>query len=197
MRFSDFWLLKNQILPADPDEAAIADDRSEDPDFRETMKGNIPLKIPGPSGWWDAGVWIKWRGPERFAGDQVQTAVRDSVFAKQFLSNLAFYRMGLKPWQRGFEIGIAHGYFIIGPFVSLGPLRNTPEAATIGLLSGVAVIMTASVGGLLFGTTIRPTIFDRPGDKPAEGFQEMISWHAIGGTGGAAFAHLLLTLYAL
>ena len=33
-------------------------------------------------------------------------------WSKQFLSNLAFYREGLKPWQRGLEIGMAHGYFL-------------------------------------------------------------------------------------
>ena len=38
-----------------------------------------------------------------------------------------------------------------------------------------------SVGGLIFGSTIKPTRFDKPGDKPAAGFIEMINWHAIGG----------------
>merc|ERR1712151_595323 len=136
-------------------------------------------------------------GPEMFAGDTQMTPVTDGLFARQFLDNLAFYREGLKPWQRGLEIGMAHGYFIIGPLVSLGPLRNTPEAATVGMLSGIAVIMIASFGGLLLGTTLKPTLFDKPGDKPAAGFQEVMIWHIIGGTGGAAFAHILLTLFAL
>ena len=42
-----------------------------------------------------------------------------------------------------------------------------------------------SVGGLIFGSTIKPTRFDKPGDKPAAGFIEMINWHAIGGTLGS------------
>jgi hypothetical protein len=37
------------------------------------------------------------------------------------------------------------------------------------------------VGGLIFGSTIKPTRFDKPGDKPAAGSIEMINWHAIGG----------------
>jgi hypothetical protein len=199
MRYSDFAYIKNQVLPQDPEEAALGDYSGmfTEEDFQMMMSGVVPLQIPGPAGFWDAGVKIKWQGPERFAGDQVQTAVRDGLFSKQFLDNLAFYRQGLKPWQRGLEIGMAHGYFLIGPFVSLGPLRNTPEAATVGMLSGMAVIMVVSSGGLLFGTTIKPTLFDKPGDKPAQGFQEMISWHGIGGIGGAAFAHILLTLFAL
>jgi len=198
MRYSDFAYLKNQLLPSDEDEV-IDDlwDYRNNKEFMKTMTGKIPLQIPGPSGWWSAGVDLQWKGPEPFAGDQVQILVRDSGFSKQFLDNLAFYRQGLKPWQRGFEIGLAHGYFIIGPFVSLGPLRNTPEAATIGLLAGVATIYAATIGGLILGTTVKPTIFDKPGQQPGEGYQEMIRWHAIGGTGGAAFAHILLTLFAL
>merc|ERR1712045_548168 len=133
--------------------------------------------------------------PMWIPGDQVQTPVTDGLFAKQFLDNLAFYREGLKPWQRGLEIGMAHGYFIIGPFVNLGPLRNTPEAATVGLMGGCAVIGIVSVGGLLFGATIKPTLFDKEGDAPGSGYQEMINWHAVGGLGGAGFAHLLITVF--
>ncbi|CAK0794007.1 unnamed protein product, partial [Prorocentrum cordatum] len=170
MRFSDFAYIKNQCLPADAGE--VEDPFVTEEDFQLMMSGKLPLQIPGPAGWWDAGFTINFQGPERFSGDQIQTAVRDSAFSQQFLDNLAFYRQGLKPWQRGLEIGMAHGYFIIGPFVSLGPLRNTPEAATVGMLSGIAVIMIASFGGLLLGTTLKPTLFDKPGDKPAAGFQE-------------------------
>merc|ERR1712232_119916 len=126
--------------------------------------------IPAREGtFFNMGATFKWRGPEPFAGDQVRSLIVDGKFAKDFIKAMAFYRDGLKPWQRGIEIGMAHGYFIIGPFVSLGPLRNTPEAATVGLLAGVAVILMASIGGLLFGTTIKPTLFDKPGDKPAAG----------------------------
>merc|ERR1719221_845994 len=165
--------------------------------FKQMCSGAFPMWFPGPSAVIASGAPLQWRGAEPFAGDQIKTIVSDSRFSKQFLANCAFYREGLKPWQRGLEIGMAHGYFIIGPFVSLGPLRNTPEAATVGLLAGVAVILIASIGGLLFGTTMKPTLFDKPGDKPAQGFQEMMAWHAIGGIGGAAFAHILLTLFAL
>merc|ERR1719188_889776 len=163
--------------------------------FRELCSGAFPALFPGPAGVIESGTKLQWRGEEPFAGDQVKTIVSDSRFSKQFIANCAFYREGLKPWQRGLEIGMAHGYFLIGPFVSLGPLRNTPEAATVGLLAGCAIIGLVSVGGLLFGTTIKPTRFDRKGDPPASGFQEMINWHALGGIGGAGFAHALLTVF--
>merc|ERR1719215_957035 len=163
--------------------------------FREMSQGSFPMYFPGPSNIIESGAYLQWRGEEPFAGDQTKTIVSDSRFSKQFIANCAFYREGLKPWQRGLEIGMAHGYFIIGPFVSPGPLRNTPEAATVGMLSGCALIGIVSVGGLLFGTTIKPTLFDKKGDPPASGYQEMINWHALGGLGGAGFAHALLTVF--
>merc|ERR1712013_208471 len=157
-------------------------------------------------GWWD--FWymrinmpeadeffFKFRGAEPFAGDQVRTIVTDGKFGKDFMNNTAFYREGLQNWQRGLEIGMAHGYFLIGPFVSLGPLRNTPEAATVGLLCGIAVVGIVSVGGLIYGTTIKPPRFDKPGDKPGAGFIELVNWHALGGLGGAGFAHALITIF--
>merc|ERR1712203_1043553 len=161
--------------------------------FRE---GAFPMEIPGPGQVWPTGAYMKWRGPEPFAGDQVTTPVSNGLFATQYINAMAFYRDGLKPWQRGLEIGMAHGYFIIGPFLNLGPLRNTPEAATVGLLSGVALILMASMGGLLFGATAKPRYFDEEGDAPASGFGELIRWHALGGIGGAGFAHALLTVFA-
>jgi len=157
--------------------------------------GKVVMQVPVAAGWADTGALIQWKGKEPFAGDLVQTPVTDGRWSKQYIANMAFYREGLKPWQRGIEIGMAHGYFLIGPFVSLGPLRNTPEAATVGLLCGCAIIGIVSTGGLIFGTTMKPTRFDREGDKPAAGFIEMINWHAIGGLGGAGFAHALLTLF--
>merc|ERR1719188_637824 len=160
-----------------------------------SLKGAFPMEFPGPSNVFESGAYLQWRGEEPFAGDQIKTIVSDGRFSKQFIANTAFYREGLKPWQRGLEIGMAHGYFIIGPFVSLGPLRNTPEAATVGLLAGCAVIGIVSVGGLLFGTTLKPTLFDRKGDPAASGFQELINWHALGGIGGAGFAHALITVF--
>jgi len=194
MGWADFWYMRINTPDADDIESAEELD-AQDRFFKEICTGKIPMWVPGPAGIWDTGAVIQWRGPEMFAGDQVQTPVTNGLFATQFVNNLAFYRDGLKPWQRGLEIGMAHGYFIIGPFVSLGPLRNTPEAATVGLLAGCALIGIVSVGGLLFGSTIKPTLFDKEGDAPAAGYQEMINWHALGGIGGAGFAHALITVF--
>lgn len=159
------------------------------------LTGVLPMFIPGPASYINTKAPIQWRGPEHFAGDQCQTPVNAGGFAKQFIKAWAFYRDDLKPWQRGVEIGLAHGYFLIGPFVALGPLRNTPEAATVGLLSGVAVVGIVTTGGLMFSKIIKPTLFDKEGDAEGSGFNEVITWHGIGGIGGAAFAHTLISVF--
>jgi len=195
MGWFDFWYMRIN-MPEAEEFWSGEDDARYEAEWREMCtKGKIPLLVPGPAGLWYTGATIQWRGPEPFAGDQVQTPVTSGLFAKQYVNNMAFYREGLKPWQRGLEIGMAHGYFLIGPFVSLGPLRNTPEAATVGLLCGCAVVGIVSVGGLIFGSTIKPRLFDKEGDTPAAGFIELINWHAVGGIGGAGFAHALITVF--
>mmetsp|Transcript_6970 Transcript_6970/g.22433 ORF Transcript_6970/g.22433 Transcript_6970/m.22433 type:complete len:373 (-) Transcript_6970:92-1210(-) len=194
MGWFDFWYMRVNMPDAE-DFYGGEDMEIAQKEWEEVCTGKIPLFVPGPAGFWYTGATIQWRGKEMFAGDQWQSPLTHSGLATQWVDNLAFYREGLKPWQRGLEIGMAHGYFIIGPFVSLGPLRNTPEAATVGLLAGCAVIGIASVGGLLFGATIKPRFFDKEGDAPAAGYQEMINWHALGGIGGAGFAHALITVF--
>jgi len=186
------WLRQNE-----PDEECFEVGREEhDAMWRKIQKtGELPLQVPGPGNFIGTDVTFKWRGPEPFAGDQIQVPVRALGFSRQFVNNWAFYREGLKPWQRGIEIGMAHGYWLIGPFVFCGPLRDTPEAATVGLLDGCAIIGLVSVGALLFGTVLKPPIFDKEGDKPGAGFIELINWHAVGGLGGAGFAHALLTVF--
>jgi len=195
MGWWDYWYMR--VNMPDADEFYSGEEmEAEYNAFKDMSRtGAVPLFLPGPASFFPTGATVQWRGPEPFAGDQVQSPVTDSLAAKQYINNMAFYREGLKPWQRGLEIGLAHGYFLVGPFTALGPLRNTPEAATVGLLAGIAVVGIVSVGGLIFGQTIKPTRFDKEGDKPAVGFNEMIQWHAAGGIGGAAFAHILLTLF--
>jgi len=180
MGWWDYWYLKVNALEAG--------DFSSGEALEEDLKYQMTVLREGR---WPE-MKTAWRGPEPFAGDQVATPLTARTV---FVDSLAFYREGLQTWQRGLQIGLAHGYFLVGPFTALGPLRNTPEAATVGLLCACAIVGIVSVGGLLFGATVKPTRFDKPGDAPAAGFQEMINWHAVGGLGGAGVAHALLTIF--
>ena len=64
----------------------------------------------------------------------LSTPINDSDLVKAFIGNLPAYREGLSPFMRGLEIGMAHGYFLIGLEIVFGPLRETSHGAN---LSGV------------------------------------------------------------
>lgn len=126
------------------------------------------------------------------------TPVNSSGFSLAFIRNLPAYRKGLSANRRGLEVGMAHGYFIYGPFALLGPLRNTEYADTAGLLSAVGLIailtialsMYASVGvNKPVETLTTPNVPEALGTS--EGWGEFASGFFIGGTGGAFFAYLL------
>ena len=129
-----------------------------------------------------------------FVGN-LATPISTSSFTKSLLSNLPAYRRGLSPLLRGLEIGMAHGYFLIGPFYKLGPLRNTDIALLSGFLStvGLIVILTACLsmyGSVSFGNTQ-----DESKDvlQTSGGWSQFTAGFLVGAVGGSGFAYLLLT----
>ena len=71
--------------------------------------------------------FIKPYNDDPFVG-HLATPITSSAVTRAILQNLPAYRFGLTPLLRGLEIGLAHGYFLMGPFVNLGPLRNSDIA---------------------------------------------------------------------
>ncbi|MEI6328136.1 MAG: photosystem I reaction center subunit XI [Pseudanabaena sp.] len=126
----------------------------------------------------------------------LSTPVSDSAIVKAFIGNLPAYRKGLSPSRRGLEIGMAHGYFIYGPFALLGPLRNTELASLAGLLATVASVVLLTLALSLYGATATKLISSSAVEAPEElgnssGWSEFSSSFLLGGAGGAAFAYFL------
>lgn len=126
------------------------------------------------------------------------TPVNSSGFSIPFIRNLPAYRKGLSANRRGLEIGMAHGYFIYGPFYLLGPLRNTEYASTAGLLAAVGLVAILTIALSMYATVgvSKPTTTLTTPDVPedlgtSEGWGEFANGFFIGGTGGAFFAYLL------
>ncbi|MBC6475413.1 MAG: chlorophyll a/b binding light-harvesting protein [Hormoscilla sp. GM102CHS1] len=74
-------------------------------------------------------IWHAVRVRSRAAGfdmrlGQFVKQVNDSDVTLLFLQNLPIYRRGLSPVFRGLEIGMAHGYFLIGPLVTLNSIED-------------------------------------------------------------------------
>jgi photosystem I subunit XI len=138
--------------------------------------------------------FVKAYNGDPFVG-HLSTPVSDSAFTKAFIGNLPAYRKGLSPLLRGLEVGMAHGYFLVGPWTMLGPLRNTNMAATAGLVGALGLIMIATICLSAHGLVRFQS--DESGSsnelQSAQGWSKFSGGFFIGATGGAFFAYLILT----
>ncbi|MFS8861107.1 photosystem I reaction center protein subunit XI [Synechococcus sp. B60.1] len=118
------------------------------------------------------------------------TPINHAPAVRLFLDWLPINRPRVSPVWRGLEIGMAHGYWLVGPFAKLGPLRGEPIGLLSGFLGacGLILIMTAALS--LYGT-----VSPQRNNGPVQGSQswsELAAGFLIGGMGGAIVAYLLL-----
>jgi photosystem I subunit 11 len=94
--------------------------------------------------------FIKPYNDDPFVG-HLATPITSSALTRGILQNLPAYRSGLTPLLRGLEIGLAHGYFLMGPFVKLGPLRNSDIGLLAGFMSTIGLIIILTLGLTIYG----------------------------------------------
>ncbi|MGF1540042.1 MAG: photosystem I reaction center protein subunit XI [Pleurocapsa sp.] len=139
---------------------------------------------------------FKYIGPyndDPFVG-HLATPISASGFTKAFIGNLPAYRKGVAPILRGLEVGMAHGYFLIGPWIVLGPLRETDTASLGGLISGLAMILIATACLSIYGIVSfqgKPTNSE-DSLQSSEGWSQFAAGFFVGGMGGAFVAHFLM-----
>ena len=131
------------------------------------------------------------------------TPINNSGLVKAYINNLPAYRPGLTPFLRGLEIGMAHGYFLVGPEVVVGPLRETAHGANLsGLITAVYITVSACLGISIFalatfqGDPRGPYNSQsqdrlRPLRRKEDWFQ-LCGGILLGSMGGAIFAYVLL-----
>ncbi|NET05602.1 MAG: photosystem I reaction center protein subunit XI [Symploca sp. SIO2B6] len=143
---------------------------------------------------------IKAFNDDPFVG-HLSTPISDSTLVNIYLNNLPIYRKGISPLLRGLEIGMAHGYFLIGPWTLLGPLRDYPDSANLGaLISGIALILVATAALAAYGI-----VSFQEGSAPAkqnaktpealttaDGWSQFTGGFFVGAMGGAFVAYFLL-----
>ena len=105
--------------------------------------------------------FIKPYNDDPFVG-HLATPITSSAVTRALLKNLPAYRFGLTPLLRGLEIGLAHGYFLIGPFAKLGPLRNSDIALFAGFLSTIGLILILTLGLTIYGIATFKTEKETP-----------------------------------
>jgi photosystem I subunit XI len=125
----------------------------------------------------------------------LSTPITTSNLTRSYLSLLPAYKVGLSPLLRGINIGYVHGYFLLGPFVKLGPLRDSEVAQFVGLVSTISLIIILTACLLIYGY-VRFSENDKE-ENPidflnSKGWQQFTSGFIVGGFGGASVAYLLL-----
>jgi photosystem I subunit XI len=142
------------------------------------------------------------------AGDpqegNLATPINSSKLTRWFINQLPAYRPGISSFQRGLQVGLAHGFWLVGPFVALGPLRKTHIAIVAGLCAAIGVIVIATLALIAYAsssppppiatltTPTPPTDLTRP-----EGWQEFARGFWFGGMASALFAAVLLVIFSL
>lgn len=136
----------------------------------------------------------------------LETPVTSSPLIAWYLSNLPAYRTAVSPLLRGVEVGLAHGFFLVGPFVKTGPLRNTEIAGPAGSLAAAGLVVILSICLTIYGISsfkegepsIAPslTLTGRKKEpdqlQTAEGWAKFTGGFFFGGISGVIWAYFLL-----
>lgn len=135
--------------------------------------------------------FVKPYNDDPFVGN-LSTPITTSSLTRTFLSNLPAYRTGLSPLLRGLEIGMTHGYFLVGPFYKLGPLRNSEVALLAGVFSALGLIIIMSACLAIYGVV---SFNDNENDnqlQSSKGWRQFTSGWLVGAMGGSSFAYILI-----
>ena len=139
-----------------------------------------------------------------FQGDpfvgHLSTPISTSNLTKSYLSLLPAYKKGLSPLLRGINIGFVHGYLLLGPFVELGPLRDSHVSNFIGFVSTISLIIILTTCLLIYGyvTFSQNKNADKPGKidfLTSKGWSQFTSGFIVGGFGGTSVAYALLKVF--
>jgi photosystem I subunit 11 len=129
----------------------------------------------------------------------LSTPITTSSITKTYLSLLPAYKPGLSPLLRGINIGYVHGYFLLGPFVQLGPLRDSQVANFVGFVSTISLIIILTTCLLIYGFVTFKNNDDSDDSATlnwltSKGWSQFTSGFIVGGFGGASIAYVLLKL---
>jgi photosystem II CP43 chlorophyll apoprotein len=135
-------------------------------------------------------------GNNSYMGD-LATPLNTSEISRSWINNLPIYRPGLSAIARGLEIGMAHGYWLLGPFLKLGPLRDTDQALLAGFGSASSTILILSLCVFAYGIVVfqgsRQPVGVLPDNlKTYKGWSLFTSGILVGGLGGIIFACFIL-----
>jgi photosystem I subunit 11 len=128
----------------------------------------------------------------------LSTPITTSNITKAYLSLLPAYKEGLSPLLRGINIGCVHGYFLLGPFVKLGPLRDSQVANFVGFVSTISLLIILTTCLLIYGfVSFSDTKTENKTTSEflsSKGWNQFTSGFIVGGFGGTSIAYVLLNV---
>ena len=134
------------------------------------------------------------RSKDPFIG-YLSAPITDLKMLEVYLSLLPAYQTNFSPFLKGITVGLAHGYFLVGPFANLGPLRNTAAAHFAGFLAAASCILLLTCGLWMYGNTVynsaslsRMTAREEVNFLNPLGWAQFTSGFALGGVAGNALA---------
>jgi photosystem I subunit XI len=163
------------------------------------MTATHELDLSAPE---DEDAWVKPYKGNPWLGN-LSTPINSSPLVRAYIQNLPAYRPGLPPFMRGLEIGMAHGYFLVGPEIVVGPLRETAHGANLsGLITSIYITASACLGISIFALATfqgNPRgSYNSHSQDDLRPLRKKEDWFGLcggiflGSMGGAIFAYLLL-----
>lgn len=132
-------------------------------------------------------------------GSNLETPITNSKLVRAIVNSFSAYRQGLSPLRRGIEVGLTHGYWILGPFFKFNPLRYSERGAEVALLSTLGLIFISTASILLYAATNPPLpIATIPVSDLPDVFASPKGWDIyaigflVGGVIGAVVAYLIV-----
>lgn len=131
-----------------------------------------------------------------FAG-HLSTPITTSRITKTYLSLLPAYQEKMSSLLRGINIGFVHGYFLLGPFVDLGPLRNSSVASFIGFISTSSLFILLTTGLVIYGLVSFSKLkkLSKKEFFTAKTWRQFTSGFILGGFSGVSLAYILLNFF--
>lgn len=127
----------------------------------------------------------------------LSTPITTSTFTKKYLSLLPIYKKDLSPLLKGLHIGFSHGYFLFGPFVTLGPLRSSDVASFLGFISTLSLLFILTACLVIYGLVSYSKNSNSKNllISTSKNWNQFTSGFLVGGFGGSSLAYLLFNFF--
>jgi photosystem I subunit 11 len=132
----------------------------------------------------------------------LETPINSSGLAKAYINSLPAYRKNISAQRRGLEIGMAHGYWLFGPYTVASQFRNSPVSDYVGLFEAIVSIVVLTLALSLYASVgAQKPVATVPATNPPqlyateEGWSEFAGGFLVGGVGGAGIAYVVYEIF--